>query len=146
MNIKRITAKEGLIFLGLGVLLYLILLIMPDIPCQFPKYKLEFENGKSYIVIISPELSQDCDKKNFIKESLNPPPQLVSKRIKEFIKDNGISLRLKAANQINSTEVNVSKFFLSFFSLNFIVKIIIVYSFLLVFRFIIWAIKALKEK
>lgn len=144
-RIKRIIAREGLVFLGLAVLLYLFLLAMPAIPFQFPKYKLEFENHRSYVIIISPELSQHYNKKEYVKEAFNPTSELITRRINEFIKDNNIRLRLKTAKPINSREVKFSEFVLSLFSLNFIFKIVILYAFLLLTRFIFWAIKTLKE-
>ncbi len=145
-NIKRIIAREGLVLLGIGVILYFILSAIPDIPCRFPKYKLVFNNGESYILTISPELSQNYNKKKFIEEALNPSPQLVSKRINEFIKDNKIGSEIKEAKQVNYKEVSFNKLILSFFLVSFVIKVIVIYFILFIIRFIICALRILRER
>lgn len=145
-KIKWIIAKEGLILLGAGVILYFILSAVPGVSCKFPKYKLVFQNGESYIVTISPEFSQHHDKKRLVREALDPPPQLVSRRINEFIRDNKIASEIKEARQINSREVGASRLLFSFFSLLFIVKVAFVYSIFCIIRFVAWALRTLREK
>lgn len=130
--------------MALGAVLYLILLIIPDMPVHYPKYKLEFQNGQNYIITVFPEISRPYDKKRVLKESFHPSPRLVSKRINEFARDNNISAKLKTAIQINSAETNFSEFIHSFFSMNLVLKVIAIYVFLLIIRFILWAAKIIK--
>jgi hypothetical protein len=145
-KIKRLIAREGLILLGLAAALYLILMVLPNISFSFPKYRLEFDNGKSYIVTISPELSQRYNTKKFIDSALDPSAQLISKRVNEFIKDNNIKAKLTSSRLINSRAVYFAKLVKSFFTLNFIFKLIIIYVLLLIIRFILWALGILRGK
>jgi len=145
-KINRLIAREGLIVLGLGIVLYLALSAAANISVPLLKYRLEFDNGKSYVILISPDLSQGFNKKKLIRDSLNPSPRLISRRIDEFIKDNRIDSKLKYAQPVNNRQVGFHKFLFSFFSFNFLTKLFIIYLVLLAARFVIWAAGILKEK
>lgn len=145
-KLRRIVAKEGLIILGLGIALYLILTIMPHPAFTFLKYKLELGNGDSYVVTISPELSDNYDKKRVIAESFHPSPQLIIKRLNEFMRDNNINQEIKNSYPINSKEIALQSFAVSLLTLNFFIQLAIMYSILLLTRFIVWAVNTLRRE
>lgn len=145
-EIKRIVAREGLVILALAIVLYLIVGACAHISIPLLKYRLDFENGQNYVIVISPELSQGYNKKKFIRDTLDPSPRLVSKRIGEFIRDNRIKAGLKEARPLNRTRVAFYRSIWSFFSLNFITKLFILYFLISAGRFIFWATRILKIK
>mgnify|MGYP001562333922 CR=1 FL=1 len=143
-GIKRIIAKEGLIFIVIAIVLYFIFLYLsPNMPVVVPKYKLIFANGESYAIDIHPEISYEdvSVPKKFLKTVQSPPSKLISKRIQEFIKLKNISSSLKEARCINSRMLSLSNTVYSFLMLNLFLKALIIYCFLLLVRFIIWAVK-----
>lgn len=144
-RVKRIIAKEGLIILGLAVILYFSLLVLQNIPVGLPKYRLEFANGEIYSISINPEIRNDSDYNRFLAQAHNPSQKLVDKRIQEFIRTANIQSPLKSSKYINSNQVNISKIYSYFIGRLFILKLAFVYLILLLIRFINWAVRKLKE-
>ncbi|MBU0503520.1 MAG: hypothetical protein ABH882_03780 [Candidatus Omnitrophota bacterium] len=145
-KIKRIIAREGLIIIGLVIVLYAILRFLPAIPVVFPKYQLEFINGETYTINIYPEILSGYNTKEIMKEALNPPPKLIEKRVKEFIDIARIKSELKESRFVNSNAVYRSELSTSFFGKVFIVKVFILYLILFPIRFIGWALRTLLRK
>ncbi|MFH1397278.1 MAG: hypothetical protein ABIH27_01835 [Candidatus Omnitrophota bacterium] len=145
-KIKRIIAREGLIIMGLVVILYAILRFLPTVPVVFPKYKLEFQSGETYTINIYPEIRSGFNTKEIMKEALNPPPKLIEKRIKEFMDTVRIKSELKESSYVNSNAVYRSELAAYFFSKVFIVKILILYLILFPIRFVGWALRTLLQK
>ena len=146
MNINKIIAKEGLILIGLALVLYAILHFLPETPVIFPKYKLEFVNGETYTIKIHPEIRNGLNSNEIIEATLNPPPKIIEARIKEFTEEAHIKSGLKSVCYVNSVTVHCYKFFFSFFGKFFALKVLIVYSVLLLVRFIVWALRTLRKK
>lgn len=145
-KIKRIIAKEGLIFIVIAIILYLIFLYLgPNIPVVVPKYRLTFASGENYTIDIHPEISYAdvSTPKKFLKTVQNPTEKIVSKRIQEFIKLKNIKSPLKESICINSRILSLSNAAYSFLTLNLFLKTLIIYFFFLFIRFIIWAVKIL---
>ncbi|MFA5089965.1 MAG: hypothetical protein WC510_02875 [Candidatus Omnitrophota bacterium] len=145
-KIKRIIAIEGMIIIGLAVVLYVILRFLPEMPVVFPKYKLEFLNGETYTINIYPEIRSGYNSKEIIKEALHPPPKLIEKRIREFIDTARIKSDLGESSCVNSNAVYRSELSISFFGKVFIVKVLILYLIFLPIRFILWALRTLRER
>jgi hypothetical protein len=143
-KIKWIIAKEGLIFIGLAIVLYVLLLFLQNIAVVFPKYRLEFANGQIHTIVINPEIRNDSDYKRLLREVHNPAPKLIEKRIKEFMQMENIKSSLKEAKCINSTQLYISELYSSLLITPFIFKVFIIYLTLLAMRFIIWAIRVLQ--
>ena len=145
-KIKRIIAREGLITLGLAVVLYLLIrLFLQNVPVALPKYRLEFANGEIHTININPEIRNDSNYKKLLEETYNPPPKLIEKRIKEFTKIRDVKSVLKSSSCINSNQIYMSKLYSHFLGGLFILKLAIAYLVLLFFRSIIWAIRILKR-
>jgi len=145
-KIERLIAKEGLIFIGLAIILYVLLFFLQDIPVVFPKYRLEFANGEIHTININPEIRNDSNYKRLLREVYNPPPRFIEKQVKEFIKMENIKPTLKEAKCINSNQLYISELYSSILSIPFIFKVFIIYFTLLSIRFIIWALRTLREK
>ena len=145
-KIKRIIAREGLIILGLSVVLYLFIFLLKNVPVALPRYRLEFANGEICAININPELSNDSNYNRLLEEAYNPPPKLIEKRIKEFIRAGNIKSALKSSTRINSSQIYISKLYSKLLGVIFILKLAIVYLILLFARFIIWAVRTLREK
>ena len=146
MNINKIMAKEGLIIIGLALVLYAVLHFLPEMPVVFPKYKLEFVNGETYTIKIYPEIRNGLNSNEIVEATLNPPPKIIEERIKEFTEAAHIKSGLRSASYVNSAAVHCYKFFFSFFGKFFILKVLIVYLALLLIRFIVWALRTLRAK
>lgn len=145
-KIKRIIAREGLITLGLAVVLYFFIrLFLQNVPVALPKYRLEFTNGEAYVISINPEIRNDYNYKKLLEEAYNPSPKLIEKRIKEFTKIRDVKSALKSSSCINSNQIYMSKLYSHFLGVLFILKLAIAYLVLLFFRSIIWAIRILKR-
>jgi len=145
-KIKWIIAREGLIILGLSAVLYLLLLLFKNVPVALPQYRLEFANGEICTININPELNNDSNYNRLLEAAYSPPPKLVEKRIKEFIRAGNIKSTLKSSALINSNQIYISKLYSNLLGVMFIFKLAIAYLILLLFRFIIWAARILKEK
>ncbi|MFA5340103.1 MAG: hypothetical protein WC317_08195 [Candidatus Omnitrophota bacterium] len=146
MNINKIIAKEGLIIIGLALILYAILHFLPEMPVIFPKYKLEFLNGETYTIKIHPEIRNGLNSNEIIEATLNPPPKVIEARIKEFTESAHIKSKLKSLSYVNSASVRFYRFFFSFFGKFFVLKVLIVYLVLLLIRFVVWAVRTLRKK
>lgn len=146
MNINKIIAKEGLIIIGLAIVLYAVLHFLPEMPVVYPKYKLEFTNGETYTINIHPEIRNGLNSSEIIEATLNPPPKVIEKRIKEFTDTAHIKSGLKGSYYVNSMAVYCYKLFFSFFGKFFALKVLIIYSVLLLARFIVWALRTLRKK
>lgn len=144
-KIKWIIAREGLIFIGLAIVLYILLLFLQNITVALPRYRLEFADGQTHTVIINPEIRNDADYKRLLREVHNPSPKLIEKRIKEFMQMENIASTLKEAKCINPGQMRISEFYSSLLSIPFILKVFITYLILLFIRFTIWAIKIFKS-
>lgn len=144
-KINGIVAKEGLTILGLSAALYLFVMLFQNMPVALPKYRLQFADGRAYTISINPKLNNDPNYKNLLKDAYNPTPRLVDGRIKEFIKTVSIKSPLKSYRCVNSIQIYVSSLYSRFFGLLFIFKVAFVYFILLFLRFILWALKALRE-
>ena len=145
-KLEQIIAREGLIILGLAAVLYLSMSVLKNVPVALPRYRLEFANGEVCTININPELSNDFDYKKLLEEAYNPPPKLIEKRIKEFIKAGDIKSALKSSAPINSNQIYISKLYSKLLEVIFILKLAIVYFVLLLARFIIWAVRTLRER
>ena len=146
-KIKRIIAKEGLITLGLAIVLYLlIVLFFQNVPVTLPKYRLEFANQEVYIISINPEIRNDSNYKKLLEEAHNPPPKLIEKRIQEFIRAGNVKSALKSSSCINSGQIYISKLYSYLLGITFILKLAIAYLILLFIRFVIWAVRKLNEE
>jgi len=146
IKIKWIIAKEGLIILGLAAALYfLTTFLLNRMPVVLPEYKLEFANGQTYTIVINPQFRNDANYRKFLKEAYNPSPKLIEQRIKEFTRSGNIKSALKSSSCINTVQVYLSKLYSDLLSLTFVLKLAIIYLALLLFRFILWAIRILKK-
>lgn len=142
----RIIIREGLIILAISAALYLIVtFFLQNVTAELPRYRLEFGDGKIYTISINPEIRNDYNYKKLLEETYNPPPKLVEKRIKEFIRAGNIKSALKSSACVNSKRIYVSRLYSYLLGVTFILKIAIIYLVLLFARFIIWAVKALKK-
>ncbi len=146
-KIERIIAREGLIVLGLSVVLYLLIfLFLQKAPVVLPEYRLEFANGETHVIKINPEIRNDADYKRLLEETYNPPPKLIEKRVKEFIKAGNIKSALKSSSPVNSNRVHLSQLYSRLLGVAFILKVAVIYFALLFVRFIIWAVRTLRKK
>jgi len=143
---KKLIAREGLIFIGLAIILYMSLFFLQDIPIVFPKYRVEFTNGETRTININPEIRNDSNYKRLLREAYHPSPRLIEKRVKEFIQIENIKSTLKEAKCINSKQLYISELYSFLLGIAFIIKVFIIYFILLIIRFIIWAIGILKER
>lgn len=147
-QIRRIIAKEGLIFIAVAIILYFVFSgLGANMPVVVPKYKVIFTNGEVYAIDIQPEISYKnvTLPKNFIKTVQNPPSKLISKRIQEFAKLKNIRSSVREARCINSKILYLSGAFYSFLMSSLFLKTIFVYLFFLLIRYIIWAVKVLSK-
>ncbi len=146
-KIKLIIAKEGLIVIGLAVVIYLFIsFVLQKVPVALPKYRLEFANGEIHTIKINPEIRNDYDYKKLLEEAYNPPPKFVERRVKEFIKAGNIKSTLNSSRCVNLNLVYLSKLYSRFLGVPFILRLAIVYIILLCVRFIFWAMKTLRKK
>jgi len=144
-KIELMMAKEGLILVGLAIILYAVLFFLQKVPVAMPECRLEFANGETRSIIINPEIRNDSNYRRLLEETYNPPPKLVEKRIKEFIRAGNIHSALISSQCINSSWLQISKAYSYFLGINFVLKLIVIYLVLLFARFIIWAVRTLKK-
>ncbi len=143
-RIRSIVAKEGLIILLLSLVLYsLVTFFLQNIPIILPRYRLEFTNGEVHTINIFPEINNSYNYRRLLEAAHNPPPSIIERRIKEYIKSENIKPALKSKVYINSYQVDISKLYSRLIGLNFVLKLIIIYAFLLFIRFIIWSLRIL---
>jgi hypothetical protein len=149
MNKKKINwiiAKEGLIIIGLAIVLYLLMRVFSQIPIVYPKYRLEFVNGETHTINIYPDIRSGYNSKEIIDAALNPTPKIIAKRIKEFMDAAGIKSALKEPRRVNPGAIYGSKLLVRFLNKPFVLKLFILYFILLFSRFIIWAVRKLRER
>ena len=142
---ERIIAKEGLIILGLAVILYFSSLLLQNAPIVLPRYRLEFANGEVCLININPEIRNDFNYNQFLSRAYSPSPKLVDKRIREFIRTANIKSPLENSKYINPNQIYLSKIYSCFMGGLFILKVAIAYFILLLVRFIAWAVGRLKR-
>ena len=126
--------------------MYLFVLLLQNVPVALPKYRLEFANGEVHAISINPEIRNDSNYKKLLGEAYNPSPKLIEKRIKEFIRAGNVKSVLKSSKCINSNQIYISKLYSYLLGVTFILKLAIAYLILLFARFIIWALRTLKER
>ena len=143
--LKKIIAREGLILIGLAVALYFALLVCRAVPVAIPKYRAQFADGKAYTIVIYPDInySKALNSEVLLKEIHNPPPKIVSKRIEEFARQAKIDSKLISAGCVNAKQLYLSRIYSRIMSQPFAVKILFIYAFLVLMRFIIWAVKTI---
>lgn len=137
-KLKWIIAREALILIALAVMLHGLLSFLQNTAVVLPQYRLEFADGRSRTIIIHPQIRNDYDFKRLLQESHHPPPKLVEKRVKEFIKREKIKSRLKSVTCVNSKALFLSGLYSSLFGINFLYKLAAVYIALMLLRFILW--------
>jgi len=148
INIKKILAKEGLILILVGVLVYLSFsFLLQKAPVVYPKYKVKFANSQIYTIDIYPDInySKVFNSRSFLQSIHNPPPALISKRIKEFSARVNINSPVEEEYCVNNWQLYLSAFYSRVLSLSLFIKVLLVYLFLLLIRFILWALKTLKN-
>lgn len=131
-KIKRIIVREGLIIMGLSIILYfLVSLFLQNVPVVLPRYRLESVNGETRTTNIFPEIRNDSNHKRLVEEAYNPSSQLIEKRIKEFIKVGNVESVLKSSNNLNSKQIYISRLYSRILGLTFVLKLFIIYIILL---------------
>jgi hypothetical protein len=143
-RIKILLARESLIILGLAVILYiLVTFFLQNVTIVLPKYRLEFANGEAHAINIFPEINNNYNYRRLLEIAYNPPPKLIDKRIKEFIKAENIKSALKSYSLINSKQVYISRLYSRLLGVTFLLKLLLIYLVLSLIRFIIWALRIL---
>ncbi|MBU4346248.1 MAG: hypothetical protein KKH29_02850 [Candidatus Omnitrophica bacterium] len=151
-NIKKIIAREGIILLGIAILYYLFLLFLGStITSVTPKYKITFIDGQTHTIEITPKFDfskegEDSYPKKYIKEWHYPLQKNILDSVEKLIERENIKSEVEKIELINSKKLNISYLLFSFHSLKLFFQIVILYSVYLFIRFIIWAIKILREK
>jgi hypothetical protein len=145
--LSKIIAREGLLLIVLAVLLHVVLYFCRAVPPALPEYKVQFADGKTYTIVIHPDINYSKAFRSgvLLKEIHDPPSQLVSRRIEEFARQAKIHSKMTNAACINSRQLRLSENFSRILLQPFIVKIAFLYILLLFIRFVIWAIKTLKS-
>lgn len=150
-KLKRIIAKEGLIIIAIAMIFYLLKTFMPSLTFPYPKVRLEFQDGTSNIIEIYPaittsELAGKISSNELIRKYQCPSPGLLSKRIDKFIQDNKKGSVLLAAKCVNEKQLYLYRVYFNFLFQPLLFRTLTVYLFLLLIRFIFWAIRALDRK
>lgn len=150
-KIKLIIAKEGLIIIAIGILLYAFKTFVPSLPFPYPKYRLEFQDGSSNIIDIYPdintsELAGKISPNELVKRYHYPTPELISKRTEKFIRDNKKSSLLLDAKCVNERQLYWYRAYFNFLLCSLFFRTFSIYFFLLLIRFIIWALRTLRER
>jgi len=140
--LKRIIAKEALIIFVIGFLLFILShFFLQNATVILPKYKLDFANGETHIIIIMPQIRAYSSYNKFLEEAYNPSPKLIEKRIKEFKGVVGIKSALKDKKCVNAYQVNLSRLYSRVIGIPFIFKLVFVYLILLFIRLVVWAVR-----
>ncbi len=143
-GIKRIIAREGLITVGLAIILYfLVSFFLENVPVALPRYSLEFTNGEIRSIDIFPEIRNGSNYRELLEETHSPSSKLIEKRIKEFIKVENIKSPLKSSRYVNSHQIYISRLYSNLIGATFILKLLVVYLVLLLIRFTFWALSIL---
>ncbi len=149
-KIKWIIAREGLIVIAIAAVLYLFKTYAPALPFPYPKVKLEFKDGSSNIIeiypeITTPELAGKVGPSELVKKYHCPAPELLTKRIDKFIQDNKKGVALVNTKCVNEKQLYLYRTYFNFFFQPLPSRIFTVYIFLLLIRFISWAVKTLRR-
>ena len=145
MNIRRIIAREGLIIILIGLTLgFSFSFLRKNIPAAFPKYRLEFSDGRVYIIDIHPDYYYAPDAQKAMRELFEPGPKILEKRLNEFIKQANIRSSLKEARLIRTWQLYLSKLLFKFLSVNLLLAVGIIYLLLIIMRLVFWAMKMCK--
>ena len=148
LNLKRALAKEGLILILIGAIVYFsIFFLLQRVPVIYPKYKIKFANGQAYTIDIYPDIdySRVFNSRVFLDDIRNPPAVLVLKRISEFARRVGIDSPVEEKYCLNNWQLYLSGVYSRVLSQNLFVKTLFIYLLVLFIRFIFWAIKTLKK-
>ena len=146
MDIRRIIAREGLLIILIGLIMYFSFsFLRKNIPAAFPKYRLEFTDGRVYIIDIHPDYYYSPDAQKAMHELFEPGPKMLEKRRNEFIKQANIRSPLKEARLIRTWQLYLSKLLFKFLSVNLLLATGIIYLLLAIVRFIFWAMKMCKR-
>lgn len=148
IKIKRIIAKEGLIIIAIALVLYLFKTFVPALPFPYPKCRLEFQDGSSNIVDIYPEikaaeLAGKISPNQIVKRYHYPTPELISKRIEKFIRDNKKTSALLDTKCVNEKQLYWYRVYFNFLFQPLPFRTVSIYLFLLLLRFIFWAARTL---
>ena len=149
LSFKSIIAREVLIIIAIVAGMYFLLSFLSGkIPVIYPKYRLEFANGKAYAIDVYPQIdySRVFNPRSFLTDIHHPPQKLIARRIEEFRKEAKIASPLKNSRCINSTQLYFSEAYSAFLSQHLLLKAMYVYGFLLLLRFVLWAMRILGHK
>lgn len=129
-SFKKIIAREGLIVLSCIILTGAVLLIPDIIVLKDTKQPIDLLTQKEHTL-------KDEEKKIVYKVIINKDEDFLKKfnteaKIDEFIKKGGAVRRI---------ELDISSF-----KGNFLIFVILLYPFYLIIRFILWAVRTLKQK
>jgi hypothetical protein len=150
-KIKWIIAKEGLIIIAIAALLYIFKTYAPTLPFPYPKIKLEFKDGSSNIIEIypdmtTPELAGRISPSDLVRKYHSPSPELITKRIDKFIQDNKKVSQLRDIKYVNGMQLSLYRVYFNFLFQPLPFRTLSIYLFLLLIRFIVWAVRILKGK
>jgi hypothetical protein len=148
-KIKLIIAKEGLVIIAVAILLYAFKTFVPSLTFPYPKYRLEFQDGSSNIIEIYPEIktseiSGSGSSSELVTRYQHPTPELISKRTAQFIKASNKKSPLLDAKCVNETQLHWYRIYFDFFFQSLLIRTLAIYLFLVLIRFIIWALRILK--
>ncbi len=150
-KVKLIIAKEGLIFVAIALALYFFKTFAFSLPFPYPKYRLEFQDGSSNIIEIYPdiksaELVGKRSPNELVKHYHCPGRELVAKRTEKFIRDNKKGSPLVDARCVNEKQLYWYRVYFNFLFQPLIFRTLTIYLFLLLLRFIFWAVEVLWRK
>jgi len=151
IKINRIIAREGLIIIVIALVLYLFKTYVPSLPFPYPQCKLVFQDGSSTIIDIYPdiraqELAGKISPNEIVKKYHYPGPELISKRTEKFIRDNKKSSPLVETKRVNEKQLYWYRAYFNFLFQPLPVRTLSIYIFLLLLRFIAWALRTLRGK
>jgi hypothetical protein len=150
-KIKLIIAKEGLIIIAIALLLYAFKTFVPSLTFPYPKYRLEFQDGSSNTIEIYPdiktsEISGRGSPGALVIRYQHPTTELISKRTGEFIRASKKKPPLLGAKCVNETQLYWYRIYFNFFFQSLLLRTLAIYLFLLLIRFILWALSELKKQ
>ncbi len=147
---KQIIAREGLIIIAIALLLYLFKTFVPSPPFPYPQCRLEFQDGSSNTIDIYPEiraleLAGKISPNELVKRYQYPSPELISKRAEKFIRDNKKRSPLVDTKCVNEKQLYWYRAYFNFLFQPLPFRALTIYLFLLLLRFILWALKILRQ-
>jgi|GEM_PF-1385489 len=142
-KIKWMIAREGLVILAIAAVFMLAKgAVFSKIEFLPPQYKLQLADGSSLCMRIYPEIHPSgAFNPEFFAEMYHPSPALVDKRIKEFAASNKIVCA--GATRVASWRDGIQERAADFLARNIFLQIGLVYLFLSILRFVIWAARIL---